>query len=206
MLIKVCGLMDNKNSELIGSLDIDMIGLNFYSQSKRFLEDNEDLVKNIPSSIQKVGVFVNASAGDILEKVEKYELDYVQLHGDESPEICDEMSQYVKVIKAFGMGNEVVDVNILVNHYFSTCELYLFDTKSPNYGGSGVQFDWSLIQNYDGETPFLLGGGIGMESVASIKAFHHPSFIGVDVNSRFETSPGIKDYNKLKIFIENIRR
>ena len=151
--------------------------------------------------MKKVGVFVNPELIDVLDAIDDYGLQVVQLHGDESVEMCNDLSGEVEVIKAFRIsGNENIDK--LVAPYDAVCDYYLFDTGGlqESLGGTGKQFDWSILNKAKIEKPFFLSGGIGVEDAFKIKAFKHPDFFGVDINSRFESAPGVKEMSKLLQF------
>ena len=201
MLLKICGLKDKENIEQIAALRPDFMGFVFYSPSKRFVGEGFNMPV-IPSEIKKVGVFVNAKADYIIEKIDRYKLDFIQLHGNESSSFCEVMSHLVKVIKAFGM-DEHFDFNVL-NAYKNVCEYFLFDTKTTEHGGSGKQFDWTLLEKYDNTVPFFLSGGIGLEEIKEVQnlptgqAGSKFKVYCVDVNSKFEIEPGLKDIEKLK--------
>jgi len=201
MKIKVCGMKYPENIKELVNLPIDMMGLIFYEKTKRYagnLPANE--LRDVPANIQKVGVFVNASEEDIFEKIKEYDLQIVQLHGDESPDFCREIKKTgIKVIKSFSI--EGIDDFEKLHLYEDTCDYFLFDTKTPLYGGSGNKFDWEILSSYNGQTPFILSGGIGLEDVESIKKLQNPKLYGIDLNSRFEISPGEKDIEKLRKFI-----
>ena len=190
---------DNIN-ELI-SLPIDMMGLIFYEKSARYagyLPANE--LRIVPPDIQIVGVFVNASGEDIFAKIREYNLQIVQLHGDESPDFCREIKKSgIKAIKAFRI--ETAGDLEKCSLYESSCDYFLFDTKTPQYGGSGKKFDWEILSSYNGETPFILSGCIGVEDAESIRGIQNPKLFGVDLNSRFERGPGEKDIEKLREFL-----
>lgn len=200
MNIKVCGITDMKQLQQLDGLDIEFAGLIFYPESPRYVGDKlsgKD-VKKADFDLRKVGVFVNPELIDVLDAIDEYGLDVVQLHGDESAEMCDDLSTEVEVIKAFRItGDE--DIDELVAPYDAVCDYYLFDTGGlkESFGGTGQQFDWSILSKAKIEKPFFLSGGIGVEDLARVKAFKHPDLFGVDVNSRFESSPGIKDMSKI---------
>lgn len=213
MKIKVCGLNDPANIEALAQLPIDFVGFIFYKKSPRNALDGK-LEKwiakngNVLGKIKRVGVFVNAEVEEILNKVHDFELDYVQLHGEESPEYCREIQSFwaastlrsARFIKAFP-----VDGNFdfaRTQAYEGICSLFLFDTKTAQPGGSGVSFDWNLLEKYKGNTPFLLSGGIGEEDAAAIRGLNFPQLYGVDVNSRFEVKPGVKDVEMVKRLLE----
>jgi phosphoribosylanthranilate isomerase len=196
MIIKVCGIIEEDNLIQVCKADIDMVGLNFFPKSKRYLKEPIN-VSIIPSSIKKVGVFVNEDLSKVMDTVEEYHLDFVQLHGHESEEYCFEIGPKTKVIKALAI-SDVEDFETASN--YSTVEYFLFDTKSNTWGGSGRKFNWSILEHYRGEIPFLLAGGIKADDVEGIKEINHPKFVGVDINSRFEIYPGIKNMPEVHKF------
>lgn len=200
MNIKVCGITDMKQLQQLDGLDIDFAGLIFYPDSPRYVAGklSPKDVKKADFDIRKTGVFVNPELIDVLDAIDEYGLQVVQLHGDESPGLCEDLSAEVEVIKAFRIrGNE--DINALVAPYDAVCDYYLFDTGGlkESFGGTGQQFDWGLLAGARIEKPFFLSGGIGVEDLARIRAFKHPDFFGVDVNSKLEISPGVKDMSKV---------
>lgn len=200
MNIKVCGITDLKQLQQLDGLDIEFAGLIFYPESPRYVGDklSGKEVKKADFDLRKTGVFVNPELIDVLDAIDEYGLDVVQLHGDESAEMCEDLSAEVEVIKAFRItGNE--DIDQLVAPYDAVCDYYLFDTGGlkESFGGTGQQFDWSILSKAKIEKPFFLSGGIGVEDLARVKAFKHPDLFGVDVNSRFESAPGIKDMSKI---------
>ena len=199
MIIKVCGLKFEQNLIDVASLDIDMVGYNFYEPSPRYVQNTLPI---IPSKIKKVGVFVNASESNILQKVRDYRLDYVQLHGDESPEFCKKIKETIPVIKVFR-----IDDHFNANHMkeFEFCDYFLFDTATKQFGGSGKKFDWSLLKELDIKVPFLISSGIGPDDLDDILKFRHPTFKGIDINSKFELSAGLKDVGKVKNFADGIK-
>lgn len=190
-----------RSKEQVDSLDgqVDFIGFIFYEKSKRF-------VTTIPSieGAQKTGVFVNESIEEIVSQIEKHTLDVVQLHGNETPEMCAILKQEVTVIKAFGVNRSFDFAH--TGAYSGKVDYFLFDTKTDLHGGSGKQFDWSVLSKYQGTTPFFLSGGINSESVESIRALDHSKLVGVDLNSGFEHAPGNKDVSKLKQFIKELKK
>ncbi|MDR0732662.1 MAG: phosphoribosylanthranilate isomerase [Dysgonamonadaceae bacterium] len=200
MKIKVCGMKYPENIRELAHLPIDMMGLIFYEKSPRYagnLPASE--LRFVPPNIQKVGVFVNASAEDIVAVIREYDLQIVQLHGDESPDFCREIKkQGIKVIKAFPI-EKITDFE-KCNLYENACDYFLFDTKTSQYGGSGKKFDWGILALYNSETPFILSGGVNVEDAESIRKIRHPKLYGVDLNSRFETRAGEKDLEKLRGF------
>lgn len=234
MKIKVCGMRDARNIRDVAALDIDLMGFIFYPRSPRFVSmissqagiipdySPERLSKAVnadgtrsyvfPKRVKRVGVFVDEMPQTIISYVYNYSLDYVQLHGSESPVMIDNLRRTlvpdiapdIKIIKAFGIKSESDLAQCAA--YKGHVELFLFDTRTPAKGGSGRQFDWSVLQAYHGHTPFLLSGGIGPDDAERVKAFKHPMFAGIDLNSRFETAPAMKDVAKLRKFIEKVRQ
>lgn len=205
MKIKVCGLRDPDNIKAILDLSPDYIGFIFYPGSKRYLayeEANAAYISGIRHTL-KTGVFVNAGLSLILETAKQYRLDCIQLHGDEDPILCRGLSYYYPLIKAFSL-HPGFDFSRLAA-YEPYCTEYLFDTATAAYGGSGQRFDWALLTRYHLSKPFILSGGIGPEHAAAIKAIRHPALKGIDLNSRFETAPGLKNIHLLNTFFHEIR-
>jgi indole-3-glycerol phosphate synthase len=203
--IKVCGMKYPENIRALAALPIDMIGLIFYEESPRYIGDlDRKELESIPPSIQKTGVFVNESKEYILSKMKEYDLQMIQLHGDESPAFCQELkSGAIKIIKAFPI-NKAEDLRASF-FYENTCDYFLFDTKTSQFGGSGKKFDWEILSSYRGKTPFFLSGGIDAEDVEAIRQLHHPLLYAIDLNSKFETEPGRKDIDKLREFTLRVR-
>lgn len=206
MKIKVCGMRDPGNVKEVAGLSPDYLGFIFYPGSKRFVgEKIADLVHSyIPREIKKVGVFVEESFDNVMQACAENDLDMVQLHGNENPGYCSRLrTTGIEVIKAFNIGD---DFNFSrLQDYVECCDYFLFDTKGDKPGGTGKKFNWELLGEYKNEVPFFLSGGIGVDDIGDIKDFSHPMLHAVDINSRFETEPGVKDVNLLRRFIENIR-
>lgn len=203
MNIKVCGITEMKQLQQLEGLDIDFAGLIFYAESPRYIGDKlpKKEVKKADFDLKKTGVFVDPEMIEVLDAIDEYGLDAVQLHGNESPEMCDDLSAEVEVIKAFRItGDE--DIDKMVAPYDAVCDYYLFDTGGlkETLGGTGKQFDWNILTDAKIEKPFFLSGGIRVEDAGRLKAFKHPDFFGVDVNSRFEIEPGVKDMSKVLQF------
>lgn len=195
--LKVCGMRDPDNIQQLISLKPDFIGFIFYKKSPRYVNEmDEDLIMRIPLSISKVGVFVNESVDNILEISNKYGLEYAQLHGDEDLSFANTLKDKgLKIIKVF----RVMDtIPFFAKNYEGIADYFLFDTASMNYGGSGRHFDWNILKNYNLNIPFLLSGGVQLEDIPKIKSMEIDKLIGVDVNSRFELEPALKDMEKLK--------
>ena len=210
MNIKVCGITQLKQLQQLEGLDIDFAGLIFVKDSPRYAADKiaaRDL-KHADLDMKKVGVFVNEEYDDIMKVVEAYGLDIVQLHGDESPDLCEDLSAELEVIKTFRIpASQKEGVDEIIADYDTVCDYYLFDTASEDaFGGTGKQFDWKAVSTSKIEKPFFLSGGIGVEDAAKLKAFKHPDFYAVDVNSRFEKEPGIKDMGLLLQFKQALKK
>lgn len=206
-ILKICGLFQDENINEIANLQPDFMGFIFYEKSKRFVEKNLSVntLKSIPNSINKTAVFVNESVENINNFVQKYAFDYVQLHGDESVEICKKLKDVnIKIIKAFAI-EENFDFTIL-EEYQNYCEYFLFDTKTPIYGGSGKSFNWEILSNYQFETPFFLSGGIGLENINKALEFYHPKYFGIDCNSALENENYTKNQEKVAQIIEKLKK
>jgi len=215
--VKVCGMREPGNIKAVAKMPIQYMGFIFYGKSSRFVGNTglSDWLANhtdILDGIHRVGVFVNAELDDILNQVHDFALDYVQLHGTESPEYCAELTNLwsfssvrsAKLIRAFSV-DESFDFSVTAA-YEPYTELFIFDTKGAGYGGTGRQFDWSLLQQYHGTKSFLLSGGIQPDSVEAIQQVNHPQMIGIDINSGFEKEPAVKDPSAIASFIEQLRK
>lgn len=201
MIIKVCGMRDADNIKAIDDLGVDWLGFIFYPKSPRYVDK---VPVYLPTNAKRVGVFVNESIETIRLISRKYALDMIQLHGSESPEMCRSLSaESFIVIKAFSV-NDAFPTN-LVNSYQHTCQYYLFDTQTKGYGGAGSKFCWDILSDYHGVTPFVLSGGISDDDAEQISKIDNPQLIGIDINSRFELSPGHKDIEKIEQFIKKIK-
>ena len=201
--IKVCGMTDGENIREVEALGADLLGFIFYPRSPRCVRE---VPAYLPVRAGRVGVFVNAPREEILRRHETFRFDFVQLHGDESPAFCAQLRERdgLRVIKAFGIGADPVDR--LAGDYDGSCDLFLFDTRTSARGGSGRQFDWSVLEDYSGKTRFLLSGGLGPDSAESLRGFSAPLLAGFDLNSRFETAPGLKNASLLAAFLKQLQR
>jgi phosphoribosylanthranilate isomerase len=208
MNIKVCGITEMKQLQQLDGLDIDFAGLIFYKESPRYIGEkiSGKELKKADLDLKKVGVFVNPEMIDVLDAIDDYGLEVVQLHGDESTEMCEDLSSEVEVIKAFRV-TDGVDIDKMVAPYDAACDYYLFDTGGlkETFGGTGQQFDWSILTKAKIEKPFFLSGGIAVGDTAKIKSFKHPDFFGVDINSRFEKEPGVKDMGLVLQFKQGMK-
>ena len=185
-------------------------GFIFYPQSPRYVDGKIEKaeLKDQDLDIKRTGVFVDAEMIDILDAIDDYGLDVVQLHGNESPEMCQDLSEEVEVIKAFSIGEGKVDIDELVAGYDDVCDYYLFDTASKDgtKGGTGKKFDWKIITKAKIEKPFFVSGGISLEDVDAIRKIKHPDFYGIDINSQFEKEPGVKDMAKVLQLLQALKK
>ncbi len=207
MNIKVCGITQLKQLQQLDGLNIEYAGLIFVKDSPRYVGESldKDALKNADFDLKKVGVFKNPEMIDVLDAIDEYGLDVVQLHGEESPEMCEDLSDEVEVIKVFNLtGDE--DIDALVADYDAVCDYYLFDTTvEGETGGTGKKFDWKILAKAKIEKPFFLSGGISVEDIAALKKFKHPDYFGVDINSRFEKEPGVKDMVQVLLFKKGMK-
>ena len=200
LLIKICGMTDGENIRQAEQLGVDMIGFIFYPKSPRCVCE---LPSYLPERAKRVGVFVNESKEHVRVMADRFGLYYLQLHGNESPAYCRSLrSDGLRLMKAFSIAS-AKDLAVTAA-YEGLCDYYLFDTKTERYGGSGHPFDWSLLGRYAGRTPFLLSGGINPFSARAIGSLRHPLLAGIDLNSRFETAPGLKDIGRIGQFLESL--
>lgn len=200
-IIKVCGLREIDNVKELAKLPISWFGFIDYPNSKRSISAKDlDWISTINTQ-QTVGVVVNKELEDLLQFIKQGQFDFIQLHGDESPEYCAEIREQIPVLKAISV-NDPVDL-IQAKQYIGAVDYFLFDTKHANLrGGSGQQFDWSILEDYDQDVPFLLSGGISADDAQKLKNFVHPQFAGIDINSKFELVPGRKDVQLVQSFIQ----
>ena len=204
MIVKVCGMREPENIRAVEQAGADWMGFILWPHSSRWLGQVPSYLPECP----RVGVFVNPTDEEVQHWHGALRLDYIQLHGDETPDRCRQIHDMagVPIIKAIAV-LQPSDLKQAEGFHLSDGVAYLlFDTKCPARGGSGSQFDWSIVQLYHGELPFLLSGGIGPEDARRVCAVSHPLMAGVDLNSRFETAPGLKDWEALESFIQQIRR
>lgn len=208
MKLKVCGITQLAQLKQLDEIGVNYAGLIFYDQSARCIINKlhaEDVMP-LQLSLKKTGVFVNAPEEFIMNQVENFGLDMVQLHGDETPGFCKLVSDKVTVIKAFRI-TQTNEQNIdwMVKPYEEYCDYYLFDTNRKGaYGGTGEKFDWKLLNESKINKPFFLSGGIGLKDVEVLKEFEHPFFYCVDVNSRVEVAEGVKDMESVKLMVEEL--
>lgn len=206
MMVKICGLKEVNNITAISQLNPDLMGFIFYPSSKRYVGKYfiPEMLKDIPSHIGKVGVFVNENLAKVIEIHQLFSLDYVQVHGDESVAYCEKLhASGINIIKAFGV-HDNFDFKHL-EAYKPFCKYFLFDTYSKDYGGSGIIFNWELLSNQQINHPYLLSGGIGLDELQLIADLKLEHCIGIDANSKLELSPGLKELNITKTLINKIK-
>ncbi len=210
MRVKVCGITNASQALQASEAGADFAGFIFYPPSSRYV------FKHMPAneikklrSVNKVGVFVNANIDDVLRTVDDCGLYLVQLHGDESPRYCEKISQYITVIKAFRISSND-NVSWKVKDYYDAADMFMFDTDGSGFGGTGKKFDWQMLKETNISKPFFLSGGIAPEDADAIHHFQQHTvakdLFALDINSRFEVSAGIKDMEKVKTFINEVKR
>ncbi len=218
--LKICGMREPENIREVLGLQPDYLGFIFYEKSSRYVlsgncppfEGWDFLLHTMipppifPSkggqgaTVKFTGVFVNSDFNFIQKNIKEFKLNAIQLHGKETQEFCQKLKkENVEIIKVFSVDDDFDFEK--TKPYEPHCDLFLFDTKGKLPGGNGYTFNWKVLEKYNGELPFFLSGGIGLESVESLKKFHHPKLYGIDVNSKFEIEPGLKDVEMLKEFI-----
>ena len=204
MIIKVCGMREPDNIRAVEALGVDWMGFVFYHKSARYAGPRPEY---LPRQAKRIGVFVNENRETIIQRLQLYRLDGVQLHGSESPRIVENLKLKLPdtiVIKAFPV-SDAFDI-AATEAYDGLCDYFLFDAKCEGHGGSGTRFDWELLTHYKGSTPFLLSGGIGPDALPALQGLGLPQWAGVDLNSRFESAPGLKDPALLEPFIQSVRQ
>lgn len=205
MKLKICGMKYPDNILEVGSLLPDYMGFIFWEKSARYFDG---ALPNLPQSIKKTGVFVNASQEDIVAKVNQYDLQVVQMHGHESVAFCLELKEHlgntIEIIKVFSVDAEF-DFNQLIP-FETVCDYFLFDTKGKLPGGNGTTFDWKVLEKYPSQKPFFLSGGIGLDEIDLVKQILKTDLpiYAIDVNSKFEIEAGLKDKEKLDRFKQKI--
>ena len=210
MRVKVCGMTDADQVKQLDDLGVEFCGFIFYPKSPRYVFRYMPAInlKKIKGNINKVGVFVNSPSEEILQTVDSCGLYLAQLHGDESPKACEKISDYISVIKAFRL---VEDDNILwkIKDYAEVADMFLFDTEGVGYGGTGKKFNWDALLGLNINKPFFLSGGIQPDDIPALREFSKDKvakdLFAVDVNSRFEVSPGVKDMEKVRSFVNEIK-
>jgi phosphoribosylanthranilate isomerase len=210
MRVKVCGMTQLDQVKKLEEMGIDFAGFIFYPKSPRYagrLISGEQM-KKAKLRIGKVGVFVNTPYDQMMRTVDEYGLDMVQLHGDESPRVCEQIANYITVIKVFRLG-ENDPISWIIKPFEDSCDMFLFDTLGVGYGGTGKKFNWDLLKETDIEKLFFLSGGIEPEDSGRLKEFYQEDvakkLFSIDINSRFEFQNGIKDLDKVKVFVDSLK-
>ena len=188
-----------ENIRQVEALGVDLMGFIFWPRSSRYVAERPSY---LPTRCKRVGVFVDEGIDSLQRIADDYALDIIQLHGRETPAYVAQL-QGRSVIKAFNVATAADFVQ--TKDYAGLVDYFLFDTKGKSVGGNGEKFDWNVLADYHGDTPFLLSGGIGPDDASRVKAFRHPQCVGIDLNSRFEISPALKDVNKLQTFLLNCK-
>lgn len=207
MMIKICGMRDPENIAEVASLVPMLMGFIFHDGSPRNAQGiSPDIIKNLPEFIRPVAVTVDKDFDEIMDLCHTYGFKIVQLHGDESPELCRQLrANGLTVFKAIGLNVEEVDWDS-VKRYDNDVDMFLFDYKCKSHGGSGQKFSWRILNDYPLDTPYLLSGGIGPDDIDAIVEAMRPGMAGIDINSRFEIKPGLKNLSKLINFIVSLRK
>ena len=205
MIVKVCGMREAENIRAVEALGVDWMGFIFWEHSSRCVSQRPAY---LPTRAKRVGVFVDESLDVVCQHVEAFGLDVVQLHGSESPtylrDLRSSCDARLLIVKAFSIATR--DDLLQTSLYEGLADYFLFDTKAQLVGGNGRKFDWTVLAHYDGSTPFLLSGGIGPDDASRLSAFSHPRLAGIDLNSRFETAPALKNVELLKQFLYDIQQ
>jgi len=194
----------------LDAMGVDFAGFIFYPKSPRYVVRHltGDQLKRAKLRLGKVGVFVNATYDDVMRQVDSYGLDMVQLHGDETPTFCEQLSNYITVIKVFRLGEDD-PIDWLVRPYQDSCDMFLFDTEGAGYGGTGKKFNWDALKSAHIDKLFFLSGGIEPGDAEKLKAFSREpvakKMFSIDINSKFETGAGIKDLKKIRTMLDNLK-
>ncbi|MBI3882756.1 MAG: phosphoribosylanthranilate isomerase [Sphingobacteriales bacterium] len=209
MRIKVCGITQEEQLKQLSAVGATFGGLIFYPKSLRYAlrHMTVEQIKKV-NNINKVGVFVNATVEEVLQTVDNCRLDMVQLHGDETPKYCEKIADYISVIKAFRV-SETDNIGWRLQEYMSVCDMFMFDTEGVGYGGTGKKFNREMLSGVNIGKPYFLSGGIEPEDAADLNEFaikpEARSLFAIDINSKFELMPGIKDMNLIKGFTDHLK-
>lgn len=209
MKIKVCGNTLPQQVTALDDIGITFAGFIFYPKSPRYMATkiSADKMRQIKGKIIKVGVFVNPTHEELMKTVEDHRLDMVQLHGDESPKFCDRIADYISVIKAFRMSDND-SVHHMTQPYMDVCDFFMFDTLGVGYGGTGKKFDWDILQKSPPQKPYFLSGGIEVGDDVKLGEFISTpggeKLFAIDINTKFEIGPGVKDLSTIKKFAETL--
>jgi len=211
MRVKVCGMTQIEQVRQLDEIGVDFAGFIFYPKSPRYVARHlrGEKLKKEKLHLGKVGVFVNATYEELMKNVDEYGLDMVQLHGDETARFCDRVANYISVVKVFRMGeNDPIDW--ITKPFEDSCDMFLFDTEGAGYGGTGKKFNWDVLKNSSLNKLFFLSGGIQPDDTEKLKLFAQETvakkLFSVDINSKFETSAGVKDLKKVKEFVDMLKK
>jgi len=210
MRVKVCGMTDIGQVRELDAIGVDFAGFIFYPKSPRYVGKHltGEQVKKARLRLGKVGVFVNADYDEVMRQVDAYGLDMVQLHGDETPTFCEQLANYITVVKVFRLSDND-PVEWLIRPYQDSCDMFLFDTEGAGYGGTGKKFNWDMLKPALIDKLFFLSGGIEPDDGGKLGAFAREPvarrLFAIDINSKFEVSPGVKDLKKIKTMLEGMR-
>ena len=210
MRVKVCGMTEIEQVRQLDAMGVDFAGFIFYPKSPRYVVRHltGDQVKKARLRLGKVGVFVNATYDEVMKQVDSYGLDMIQLHGDETPRLCEQLANYITVIKVFRL-SENDPIDWMVRSYQDSCDMFLFDTEGVGYGGTGKKFNWDTLKGVSIDKLFFLSGGIEPGDVERLRAFEREpaarKLFAIDINSKFETSPGVKDLKKIRAFLDGVK-
>ena len=209
MRVKVCGMTQLEQVERLEEIGATFAGFIFYPKSPRYVLRHLTTTQiKKENKINKVGVFVNASTDHVLQMVDECRLHMVQLHGDESPKYCEKIADYISVVKAFRLSDND-HIEWMIRPYMNVCDMFLFDTEGAGYGGTGKKFDWKVLEGSTIGKPFFLSGGIQADDTDKLKAFSQDpvanALFAIDINSKFEVNPGVKDMNKIERFISELK-
>lgn len=210
MRVKVCGMTLPEQMEQLSGLGVTFAGFIFYPKSPRYVFKHMTTTQiRKENNINKVGVFVNSGIEEVLHMVDECRLHMVQLHGDETPKYCEKIADYVSVVKAFRV-SENDNIEWMIHPYMDVCDMFMFDTMGAGYGGTGKKFNWETLRDATIGKPFFLSGGIEPGDEDRLREFAKEpvakALFAVDINSRFEVTPGVKDMNKVKDFVANMRQ
>jgi phosphoribosylanthranilate isomerase len=208
MRIKVCGMTQLEQVDQLAEMGVTFAGFIFYPKSPRYVFKNMTTTQiRKENNINKVGVFVNATVEEVLHMVDECRLHMVQLHGDETPKFCEKIADYVSVVKAFRLSDND-NIEWMTRPYMEMCDMFMFDTMGAGYGGTGKKFEWDMLKQTVIGKPFFLSGGIEPGDEERLKTFSAEpvakALFAIDINSRFEVSPGIKDMDRIKEFVKNL--
>ena len=209
MRVKVCGMTQLEQVEQLEEIGATFAGFIFYPKSPRYaLRHLTTAQIKKENKVNKVGVFVNASMDSVLQMVDECRLHMVQLHGDESPKFCEKIADYISVVKAFRLSDND-HIEWMIKPYMGVCDMFLFDTEGAGYGGTGKKFNWDILDGSVIGKPFFLSGGIQPDDSNKLKAFAQTpvanALFAVDINSKFELTPGVKDMGKVRKFVEELK-